>query len=431
MTNVAQGVEIMAIRSIRVSNFKSFNDLEVELGPFNVLIGANASGKSNFVQVFRFLRDIVDHGLRNAISMQGRIEYLRNIGIGSSKNFSVRVVSDIQVVEVAKAREREQYVALTANEASYEFAISFGGSKGAFEVAKDTLTLRLRCDLVEPQRQEQFERETRHLGPGDITVCSVGGKIKVRSNLPKGAVIEEGNLFWQFLDTEEKLPPGTLLVENPVYLYRFGLGFLRDVSVYDIDPKLPHKAIPIAGRMELEEDGSNLAIVLRSILEDEERRRKFLNLLKDALGFVDSVDVIRFADRSLLLGVRERYTGDAFLPASLLSEGSIRVVTLITVLYFDDNPLMIIEEPERSIHPFLIARVVDMLKEASEKKQIIVTTHNPEVVKHAGLENILLVSRDKEGFSIITRPRDSEEVAVFLRNEIGIEDLFVQDLLRP
>lgn len=48
----------MAIKRIHVKNFKSFKDLEVEFGKFNVLIGANASGKSNFIQMFQFLRDI-------------------------------------------------------------------------------------------------------------------------------------------------------------------------------------------------------------------------------------------------------------------------------------------------------------------------------------------------------------------------------------
>ncbi len=82
----------MAIKNIKIANFKSFKNLEVEFGRFNVLIGGNASGKSNFVQIFKFLRDIIDYGLDNAISMQGGIEYLRNINIGSSEDFSVEVV---------------------------------------------------------------------------------------------------------------------------------------------------------------------------------------------------------------------------------------------------------------------------------------------------------------------------------------------------
>ena len=51
----------MRIESIAVSNFKSFSKSEIELGQFNVLVGANASGKSNFVQIFKFLRDTVEY----------------------------------------------------------------------------------------------------------------------------------------------------------------------------------------------------------------------------------------------------------------------------------------------------------------------------------------------------------------------------------
>jgi hypothetical protein len=51
------------------------------------------------------------------------------------------------------------------------------------------------------------------------------------------------------------------------------------------------------------------------------------------------------------------------------------------------------------------------------------------VVKHASIENLLLISRDNEGFSIISRPADKEEVRTFLENEIGIEELYVQNLL--
>ena len=82
----------MAIKSIRVKNFKSFKDVEVHLGNFNVLIGANASGKSNFIRIIEFLRDIQRHGLENAISLQGGPEYLTNLNIGPRENLFVEVV---------------------------------------------------------------------------------------------------------------------------------------------------------------------------------------------------------------------------------------------------------------------------------------------------------------------------------------------------
>jgi len=69
------------------------------------------------------------------------------------------------------------------------------------------------------------------------------------------------------------------------------------------------------------------------------------------------------------------------------------------------------------------------MKEASQHKQIIVTTHNPEIVKYADLEDILLIARDNEGLSTISRPAEKEEIKTFLKNEIGIEELYVQNLL--
>jgi predicted ATPase len=70
-----------------------------------------------------------------------------------------------------------------------------------------------------------------------------------------------------------------------------------------------------------------------------------------------------------------------------------------------------------------------MMKEASQRKQVIVTTQNPQVVKSADIADVLFVARDKQGFSTIAKPADREDVKGFLQNQIGLEELFVEDLL--
>ena len=75
----------MTETKIRIANFKSFADETVELNDFNLLVGANASGKSNFVQAFKFLRDTATLGLEEAISLQGGVEYLRNVKTGNAQ----------------------------------------------------------------------------------------------------------------------------------------------------------------------------------------------------------------------------------------------------------------------------------------------------------------------------------------------------------
>jgi hypothetical protein len=70
-----------------------------------------------------------------------------------------------------------------------------------------------------------------------------------------------------------------------------------------------------------------------------------------------------------------------------------------------------------------------MMKDASTNKQIILSTHNPEIVKYAGTEYLNFVSRDSEGFSKIIKAQEIGEIRTFLENEIGIEELYVQNLL--
>ena len=72
----------MRVTKLTLQNFKSFRDVTIPFRPFNVVIGGNASGKSNLVQAFQFLKDIADHGLENAVSLQGGAEFLRNMDVG-------------------------------------------------------------------------------------------------------------------------------------------------------------------------------------------------------------------------------------------------------------------------------------------------------------------------------------------------------------
>jgi|SRR5882762_270237 len=127
--------------------------------------------------------------------------------------------------------------------------------------------------------------------------------------------------------------------------------------------------------------------------------------------------------------MREQYFKREYLPASLLSDGSISIVALIVALFFETKELIVIEEPERNLHPSLISKVVAMMKDAAKHRQILITTHSPEVVKHAGVDNLLLLSRDSEGYSTVTRPADNESVKSFLSDELGIDELYAQQLL--
>jgi predicted ATPase len=332
----------MMIEKIKVSNFKSFDQLEVELRPLNILVGANAAGKSNFLEIFRFLRDRSKDGIENAVSLQGGMDYLANLRIGSS---------------------RPVYLELS-------------GRGGKWRVVLEKTT-----------EAPGFKDEVPEF---------------------KGFELNSGPRLY-----EPEKPT------KPIFTPSF----------FDLDPKLPKRAVPLTGKADLESDGSNLAVVLGNILRFEEERARFNLLVRDLLPFVTDVKVDRFAaDKSLLISMRESFSED-YLPASLLSDGTIHLTALILALYFDKAPIVTIEEPDRSCHPYLISKVAAMLADASKQKQVIVTTHNPELVKHARLKDLLLVHRDADGFSRISRPAENEQLKTFLENDLGVEDLYVQDML--
>lgn len=405
-----------AINRISVSNFRSFDEFDIELGRLNVLVGANASGKSNFIQLLRFLRDTINHGLRDAISYQAGVEYLKNAKIGKSRVFHLKVSSDKPFdwnlirgrgARLATARVRVTHM-------TYEFAIEFKKTRGAYRITYEKLNLKF-----------EFQEEEVPAS-GEVSISVDNGKLKYTITPP------ELDQAYRILLRTSEMPATSLLIESQVFFPPFPRSRtpFGDLSIYDFDPKQTKKAVPFAGTTQLAEDGSNLALVLSNIIQTKEKRRKFSNLIQDLLPFVDQVSVQRFADRSLIFSLRETYAPRFSLPAPFVSDGTINIVSLIVPLYFEDNPLVVIEEPERNIHPFLISKLVAMLKDASKNKQIIVSTHNPEIIKHVGIENLILVSRNKEGFSTVSKPQDSEQVKIFLKNDMGIEELFVQNLIR-
>ena len=419
----------MPIQRVHVENFKSFSEFDVDLSQFNIVIGSNAAGKSNFIAVFRFLRDIATLGIVNAIALQGGAEYIRNAKIGKDRDLVVRVtyLPNPTMGFIETGRDDPRFLGMNPCESSYEFALRFTGEGDEFVIVKDQLVIS--CDVTSCEWSDGIVVGKTPIGRGEISISNRNGEIGYDIRIPEGCPLRQDELVPVFF-RNKRLPEKTLLLET---IYGYPLPHLEKffdrIAVYDIDPKLPKKGAVITGKQELDENGSNLALVVKKLIEDPEKKRKFSNLLRDILPFVEDFSVQKFMDVSLILTLRERYAKNRDLPAFSLSDGTITIFGLIIALYFEEKPFIIIEEPVSHIHPFLIARVMGMMKEASRNKQIMVTTHSTEVVKHAFLDDILLISRDSEGFSIVSRPSDKEEVRTFLANEIGIEELYVQNLL--
>lgn len=414
----------MPIKSIHVSNFKSFGDVYIDLRKFNILIGANASGKSNFLQILKYLRDIRNFGLDNAISLQGGVEYLINTRINTSQEFKVNIVFDDRYERIIKTNNQTSILKIL--QSSYELSIQFSTNYVDFVITEDKLIQN--CEIYNFD-DESSEQKNKIANSKIIVYKNQNNEIDIDYQSDNN-LIDVAPIYYF---ASQELKANTVLLETPLLslLMPADSDTLKNLSIYDFDHKLTKKATPITGKLELEEDGTNLAIVLKNIIREDSSKKKLLNLLSVVLPFVKDLKIEEFTDKSLIFKIKEQYTKNYnnYIPSSLISDGTVNIIALLIALYFENESLTVIEEPERNIHPYLISKIIEMMKEASTNKQIIVTTHNPEMVKYANLEDILLISRNKEGFSVLSRPYEQEEVKISLENHIEFEDLYTKDLL--
>ena len=179
----------------------------------------------------------------------------------------------------------------------------------------------------------------------------------------------------------------------------------------------------------LEENGSNIASVLNNILRTKGNRKKLTTLLNEFLPFVDGVSVENNFDKSFSYKIQEKFSNRAF-HANFLSDGTVSLLAIIIALYFEEmSDVIILEEPERNIHPKLLSNLLASAEDVSSEKQVIITTHNPEFLKHVDIKNVRFVQRDTNGYTLLSTPSDNKAVSCFMQNDLGLDDLFLQDML--
>ena len=350
----------MFIGKIKLENILSFKDAELELRPLNVLIGANASGKSNLIRAFDLIRSlpkdmqekIADGGgptawINRRTGSPARIELLDLDGIGPSYSIVFRAVGQ-----------------------SYEI------------VTEDVPGLfHRRLDDV------KFEARTR------------------KEYLMFGALLHQAVLArFDSVIKQWGVP------NHPVGPLANALRGIRLYREFKTGPGTQARqginASAIADS--LSEDGSNLALVLNEI-----NHRSGLRRVNEALQrFCDLFEEVRILTRggSAQVYVKEKDVTEPFAATSL-SDGTLRLLCLLAILLDPSPPLLIcIEEPEIGMHPDAIQMAADLLVEASSRTQLIVTTHSPALLDAltGQPESVVVCERDFDGFTTFKRLNQSD-----------------------
>ncbi len=362
------------IESLHVRNYRALQDVELRsLRPLTVFLGPNGSGKSTVFDVFAFLSECFTIGLRKAWDRRGRFKELRTRG------------SDGPIEIELKYRENPGASLIT-----YHMAIQEEPT-GPF-VAEEWLQWRRR-EHGKPFRFLDFQR-----GKGRVVSGEQPDEDELRAT-------EE-------LESPELLAVNTLgqLAKHPRVgaLRRFITGW--HLSYLSADATRGH---PEAGPQErLSSTGDNLPNVIQYLKEQHpERLERILRTLSARVPRLERVDAEMMQDGSLLLQIKDAPFERPVL-ARFASDGTLMMLSYLTLLYDPKPPELIgIEEPENHLHPRLLPDLAEECRIASDRTQLLITTHSPFFVNGLRADELWVLHRDATGFTQAVRAADMHGIA--------------------
>ncbi len=188
--------------------------------------------------------------------------------------------------------------------------------------------------------------------------------------------------------------------------------FFRD---WQYGPSAPIRSGPqpvALGHDRLRDDGRNLAHVLRRITENEQSKAKFLEFLHELYEDIEDIVIEEFNDY-LFFSAQEK--DGLKIPAARISDGTLRYLALLAILCDPEPPKLIcLEEPEMGLHPDLIQVIAKAIRYASERTQIIATTHSVLLVdKFTDTPESIVICEKIDGSTELRR-LDPEELAPWL-----------------
>ena len=405
----------MKISNIEIKNFKSFKDASVDLNKFNIVIGESASGKSNFIEAFKFLKDICDD-YEKGVMMHGK-GLLQNINLKSENPTCIKVVfkedNPSSGIKIPNKFNNNQNNWIYYNTIEYELCVDFKNNDGCIneivklnylikesngdEICQNALFLKNNNGYVEVDFENDEYINEEFFVP-DALLNIVNNNFNEEKGLLINSPLSSVPIPWS----------------NHIKLFEF----------YNLDPKFSKMSQSPERNDILFEYGDNLSYFLEKILDNPSKKKEFLNLVSDLLPYIKDINVFDVNTNRKIFGVLENYNREEII-SPFVSDGTTNVLALISTLYFGKGNTVFIEEPERHIHPSLFISLVSMMEEVSSKnKQIILTTHSPELLNYCELDDICLISRNSEGFSCITKPSNNEIVQQFMEN-LSIGEIFV------
>ena len=376
------------LKSIGLKNFLSYGpDGEpIPLGPLNVIIGANGSGKSNLIEGISLLQSSPSR-LDMPIRQGGGVGDWLWKGADRVPAATLEVVVDLYPDDRGKK--------------PLFYRLEFTESAGRFEITDE----RIQNDSPYPGHEEPFFYYRYENNRPVLNVRYPDGS-KHERTLRREDIDPAKSILAQRQDPDI-YPEITHLAQA------FGdIRIYRDWSLGRYTPPRIAQPADLPNRW-LEENCRNLGLVLNRLKRNPGAKSRLLGMFKAIYQEADDFDVM-VEGGTVQVFVQE---GRFNVPATRLSDGTLRYLCLLAILCDPaPPPLICLDEPEIGLHPDLINHVAEGIKMASEKTQIIVTTHSVGLVDSFTSTPEAVLVCEKENYSTSLRRLDPEHLRPWLRD---------------
>jgi predicted ATPase len=365
------------LRRVRIHGYKSIGFCDVTLQPLTILVGLNASGKSNFLDALAFLRDMLDKGVNTALQEHGGAAVFSQVTNTNKLMFEAEV--DFPSFQMLCRAVYRVELALTAQkqlEVNQEV------------LQLDDLTHGQRCGFTAVGGRVTWQG-LEAFGDGMYQRVSPGHEPA------NGGESSYPSFFDQY--RADRLLLGVIGSQPFVDLAE---GF-RSIGCFDFHPDSIRELQQSVGSPALKPDGRNLPRALEGLKElDEDDLSRVKAYLTRIVPEIDGFDVVQLGDYETIRFRLRNNSGAKLLEfnASSMSDGTLRTLAALVAAFQIHLPhgypsLVAIEEPETSLHPAAMRALMDALDEATARTQILLTTHSTELLDnpHVRPENVRVV----------------------------------------
>ena len=350
------------IRSVGIEGFRRLNDIDIEMRPMMALIGANGVGKTSFMDALSLLAASASGSLSQRLNDLGGVADV--ITRGRSGDIDLCAEMDVQNYEPLK----------------YSLQVAPRGQ--GFFISQETLTQSRAGYEVPFKHVESLQGSVRYYDPA-------------RSNLVQPD--------WAYDSQESALSQVPRMFQQPEDFRRV-LSSVTQYHVLDVSlrapVKLPQQLRPAALPGQ---NGEDLAPFLYNLRESNSDKYEAIeDSLKAAFSGFETLSFPTVATGMIAMTWKERAFRNP-IHMHQLSEGTLRFLWLVSLLQSPDlSTVTMIDEPEVSLHPELLALLADLMREASERTQIIVATHSDRLIRFLEPEEVVVMDLGDDGAASMT-----------------------------